>query len=258
MMIKKILNQSQTKILNYDSSNLKDIDQKKFNCHNLFYISQNKINNRKFLNPAYNTSFKNSRSFNIYTLMMVVAIMKFEKFNQIQINKSINNLSPLPGRRQFITTRDKGVFIIDYAHTIEAYRSLFKEICTNEEITTEEITTLFGCGGDRDKSKRWITGGIVDRYSKNIIITQDNSRTEKFSMIHRDIREGIKNQKKVVIIKSRKKAIKYMFKMSSNNKLNFILGKGNENFIYENNKIIKHNDIIYLKKIIETHEHETI
>ena len=49
-----------------------------------------------------------------------------------------------------------------------------------------------------------------------------------------------------------------MFKMSSNNKINFILGKGNENFIYENNKTIKHNDIIYLKEIIEKHDHETI
>ena len=49
-----------------------------------------------------------------------------------------------------------------------------------------------------------------------------------------------------------------MFNMSSSNKLNFILGKGNENFIYENNKIIKHNDIICLKKIIENHEHKTI
>ena len=185
--------------------------------------------------------------------MMVVAIMKFEKFNKIQINKSINNLSPLPGRRQFITTKDKGMFIIDYAHTVEAYRSLFREISVNQE-----ITTLFGCGGDRDKSKRKITGRLVDQYSKNIIITEDNSRTEKFSSIHRDIREGIKDSKKVIIIKSRKKAIKHMFNMSSNNKLNFILGKGNENFIYEKNKIIKHNDIIYLKKIIENHEHKTI
>ena len=66
--------------------------------------------------------------------MMVVAIMKFEKFNKIQINKSINNLSPLPGRRQFITTKDKGMFIIDYAHTVEAYRSLFREISVNQRL----------------------------------------------------------------------------------------------------------------------------
>ena len=249
----KILNQSLTKILNYDSLNLKNIDAKKFNCRRLFYISQKKIKNKKVLNTTFKPPSKNTSSFNIYTLMMVAAIMKFEKFNEVQINKSISNLSPVLGRRHFITTKDKGVFIIDYAHTVEAYRELFKEICTNKE-----TTTLFGCGGDRDKSKRRITGGIVDQYSTNIIITEDNSRSEKFSSIYRDIREGIKDTKKITIIKSRKKAIKHMFNMSSSNKLNFILGKGNENFIYENNKIIKHNDIICLKKIIENHEHKTI
>ena len=58
--------------------------------------------------------------------MMVAAIMKFEKFNEVQINKSISNLSPVLGRRHFITTKDKGVFIIDYAHTVEAYRRYLK------------------------------------------------------------------------------------------------------------------------------------
>ena len=103
----KILNQSTTKILNYDSLKLRNIDKKKFNCNNIFYISQKKIKNKSFINTNFKTSFKDSRCFNTYTLMMVVAIMKFEKFNKIQINKSINNLSPLPGGDNLLQLKTK-------------------------------------------------------------------------------------------------------------------------------------------------------
>ena len=67
--------------------------------------------------------------------------------------------------------------------------------------------------------------------------------------------KGIKNLDKVKIIKSRKKAIKYMLQTSSGDQLNFILGKGNEDYILENNKKIKHNDVIYLKNIISSYEY---
>ena len=98
---------------------------------------------------------------------------------------------------------------------------------------------------------------LLINFIKNII-TEDNSRTEKFKKILNDILKGIKNLDKVKIIKSRKKAIKYMLRTSSNDQLNFILGKGNEDYILEDNKKIKHNDIIYLKNILRNHEYKTI
>ena len=95
------------------------------------------------------------------------------------------------------------------------------------------------------------TAKVVDTYSTNIIITKDNSRTEKFETIYKDILKGIIDKTKVVIMPSRKKAINYLIKTSNSNHLNFILGKGNEDYILENNKKIKHNDMIYLNKIIK-------
>ena len=120
------------------------------------------------------------------------------------------------------------------------------------------ICTLFGCGGDRDKSKRKRTSTIVDQFSTKIIITEDNSRTEQFKKIVEDILKGIKNLDKVKIIKSRKKAMKYMLQKSSKEQINFILGKGNEDYILENNKKIKHNDVTYLKNILRNYEYKTI
>ena len=184
---------------------------------------------------------------------MIFAVMRLEKFKIPMIFESIYNLKSLNGRRQIFITKEKGDFIIDYAHTIQAYKNIYKDFNTNKK-----ICTLFGCGGDRDKSKRKMTSKIVDQFSSKIIITEDNSRTEQFKKILNDILKGIKNLDKVKIIKSRKSAIKYMLQTSSYDRVNFILGKGNEDYILENNKKIKHNDVIHLKNILRNYEYKTI
>jgi len=249
----KILNQSRTSIINLDSKNLKKINHLKYDCKRIFYISKNKVINKKIINTSLRENIKNSKNFNLYSLLTIVAVMKFEKFNTSMILKSINNLDYVKGRRQIFITRENGEFIIDYAHTVQAYKNIFREFDMSKK-----ICTLFGCGGDRDKLKRKSTGRIVDQFSSKIIITEDNSRTEQFRNILKDILKGIKNLDKVKIIKSRKKAIRYMLRISSNDQLNFIMGKGNENYILENNKKIKHNDVNYLKSILRNYEYKTV
>ena len=249
----KIMNQSTTSIINYDSNNLKNIDRHKYDCKKIFYISQNKSKNKKIINIPLRGNIKNIKNFNIYSLLMIFAVMRLEKFKIPMIFESIYNLKSLNGRRQIFITKEKGDFIIDYAHTIQAYKNIYKDFNTNKK-----ICTLFGCGGDRDKSKRKMTSKIVDQFSSKIIITEDNSRTEQFKKILNDILKGIKNLDKVKIIRSRKSAIKYMLQTSSYDRVNFILGKGNEDYILENNKKIKHNDVIHLKNILRNYEYKTI
>ena len=249
----KILNQSRTSIINFDSKNLKNIDHLKYDCKKIFYISQNKMKNKEIINTSLGENIKNLKNFNLYSLLMIIAVMKLEKFNTSMILKSISNLDYVKGRRQIFITRENGEFIIDYAHTVQAYKNIFREFDMNKK-----ICTLFGCGGDRDKLKRKSTGRIVDQFSSKIIITEDNSRTEQFKKILKDILKGIKNLDKVKIIKSRKKAIRYMLRISSNDQLNFIMGKGNENYILENNKKIKHNDVNYLKSILRDYEYKIV
>ena len=198
-------------------------------------------------------NIKNLKNFNLYSLLMIFAVMRLEKFKTAVIFKSINNLKSVVGRRQMFITSKKGDFIVDYAHTVQAYKNIYKDF--NMDKT---VCTLFGCGGDRDRLKRKKTSKIVDQFSSKIIITEDNSRTEKFKKILNDILKGIKNLDKVKIIRSRKKAIKYMLHISSKDQLNFILGKGNEDYILENNRKIKHNDVVYLENILKNYEHKTI
>ena len=195
-----ILKQSKTAIVNYDSIHLKKITQSKYCLQNLYFISRKTMNNKKGLNINMKVYENKYDSFNPYSIKMISALMKLEKFRESMILRSIDNLTPLKGRRQIINTLKKGSFIIDYAHTVDAYKNIYKDFANNKK-----IVTLFGCGGDRDKSKRMTTAKVVDNYSTHIIITKDNSRTEKFDIICRDILKGIKNKTKIDIIASRKK-----------------------------------------------------
>ena len=255
-----ILKQCKKAILNYDSSLLIKNNLDKYVNIDYFYFSLMSSKNRKILskykkdniyihNKIINLDKDKKKYFNIYSILMICSLLKLEHYSMKLINSSIRNLSRLLGRRQVIETKNKGTFIVDYAHTIQAYRDIYKDFKSSDY-----IVTLFGCGGDRDQSKRVITAKIVDNSSSFSIITEDNSRTEKLNSIINKISSGFKNKKRYIIIESRKQAIKHLFINSSNKHTNFILGKGNENFIIKNNSKVKHNDIIYLNNLIKEYE----
>ena len=91
----------------------------------------------------------------------------------------------------------------------------------------KKIILVFGCGGDRDKKKRFIMGRIADKYCSNVLITDDNPRFEDPSKIRLQIAKGCKKSK---IIPSREEAIKRAFKLLNNTNLLLITGKGHENY----------------------------
>jgi UDP-N-acetylmuramoyl-L-alanyl-D-glutamate--2,6-diaminopimelate ligase len=255
-----ILKQCKKAILNYDSSLLIKNNFKKYGNIDYFYFSIMNSKNKKILskynkdniyiyNKAINLNKNKKKYFNVYSLLLICSLLKIEHYSMRLINSSIRNLSRLLGRRQVIETKNKGTFIIDYAHTIQSYRDIYKDFKSSDY-----VTTLFGCGGDRDQSKRVTTAKIVDSNSSFSIITEDNSRTEKINSIINKISSGFKNKKRYIVIESRKQAIKHLFINSSNKHTNFILGKGNENYLIKNNSKVKHNDIIYLNKLINEYE----
>ena len=255
-----ILQQCKKAILNYDSSLLSKNNFNKYRNMEYFYFSILNDQNDKILskynegnifinNRVINLDKNKKKYFNIYSLLLICSLLKLEQYSMRLINSSILALIGLLGRRQVIETKNKGTFVIDYAHTIQSYRDIYKDFKSYGH-----VTTLFGCGGDRDQSKRVITAKIVDSNSSFTIITEDNSRTEKLSSIIDEITSGFKHKKRYIIINSRKQAIKYLFNNSLSRHINFILGKGNENYLINNNSKIKHNDIIYLNNLINKYE----
>ncbi len=127
------------------------------------------------------------------------------------------------GRIDYIEKKNKKI-VIDYAHTPDGLKQVLKNLLSH---FNKKIILVFGCGGDRDKKKRFIMGRIADKYCSNVLITDDNPRFEDPSKIRLQIAKGCKKSK---IIPSREEAIKRAFKLLNNTNLLLITGKGHENY----------------------------
>lgn len=132
------------------------------------------------------------------------------------------------GRFEILPLKTDYKVIIDYAHTPD---SLKQVLLTLLSFPKNKLITLFGCGGDRDKSKRGEMGRIAAEYSDEVIITSDNPRTENPSEIIEDILSGTDRAKTpVYIIENRKKAIEYALQKAQKNDIILLAGKGHETY----------------------------
>ena len=174
-----------------------------------------------------------------------------ERYSLNKIKSILNKKSKvIKGRMNYFNDKiNNAIYIIDYAHTENALELLLRDI----KIQSGKLflITLFGCGGNRDISKRSRMGIIAKKYSDKIILTDDNPRNEDSMSIIDDIHKKIKDKSNIYIIPNRKKAIEKAFSMSTKDTVIIFAGKGNEDNIIYNNKVISHNDINYLKKLLK-------
>ena len=148
----------------------------------------------------------------------------------LKINKIFNKISKITsveGRLQLIRTLpNKSKIFLDYAHTPAA---LENAIISLREHFQKKVTVVFGCGGERDKTKRALMGKVAKKYCDKIYITDDNPRTENPKRIRRDIMKGLNNFK-AKEIGNRRKAITHALKNSDPYEIILIAGKGHEIF----------------------------
>ena len=155
--------------------------------------------------------------------------------------KKIRRIKPIKGRMMILKRHP--LVIIDYPHTSSAFENCLKQFIKRKG----RLIVIFGCGGNRDISKRKIIGELALRYADVPIVTEDNSRNENLENIVKDITQD--NSKDFITIKSRPFAIKYAFKIAKKNDVILVLGKGHERTIirqYEEN----YSDIEEVKKWI--------
>ena len=166
--------------------------------------------------------------FTVYNSLAVIAACYKLNVPKEIIKEGFNKTKGVPGRFE-IVPNDKGVnVIIDYAHTPDAIENILN---TAKEFSKSNIITVFGCGGDRDKTKRPIMGSIAQRLSDICIITNDNPRTEDPQLIISDILEGINiNNNNYNIIPDREEAIKTAILKAQKDDTVVITGKGHENY----------------------------
>ncbi len=169
--------------------------------------------------------------FNAYNLVTVYAIAELLGEDKIEILTALSSLDSVAGRFQYMTSKTGITAIVDYAHTPDALENVLKTI-SSIRTRNEQVFTIVGCGGDRDKAKRPKMAGIACELSDKVIITSDNPRTEEPQAIIDDMMTGVEGQhfKKTLSVTDRAEAIKTAISMAEKGDIILIAGKGHENY----------------------------
>ncbi|WP_417859043.1 UDP-N-acetylmuramoyl-L-alanyl-D-glutamate--2,6-diaminopimelate ligase, partial [Xanthomarina gelatinilytica] len=170
-------------------------------------------------------------NFNAYNVLAIYATAELLGLEKVETLRMISELESVAGRFQYLISDNKITAIVDYAHTPDALKNVLETI-NSIRTKNEELITVFGCGGNRDKTKRPKMGHIASALSSKVIVTSDNPRNEAPESIMEDIEKGIEPQnfKKVLSIADRKQAIKTACQMANPNDIILIAGKGHETY----------------------------
>ncbi len=187
----------------------------------------------------YNVKLKMNGMFSVYN---VLAALTTALALDMDIEKSIKTMEEnggVAGRFEVVIT--KPTVIVDYAHTPDGLANVLK---TARDITPSDgkLICLFGCGGDRDATKRPKMGAIAEELADKVIITSDNPRSEDPQQIITDILAGLKRVNDVIVEPDRELAIKEAHKIAQPNDVVLIAGKGHEDYQILANETIHFDD----------------
>ena len=190
--------------------------------------------------------------FNAYNLLAVYGIAIELGEDQTEVLTVLSQLEAVEGRFQFVQSEKGLTAIVDYAHTPDALANVLKTI-ENIRTKNENVFTVVGCGGDRDKLKRPAMAEIACKLSDKVILTSDNPRSEDPDQIIKDMMEGVDatSFKKVLSITDREQAIKTAVALAEPSDIILIAGKGHEK--YQEINGVKHNfdDMQTVKELIK-------
>ena len=171
--------------------------------------------------------------FNAYNVVQSLLICTALGIDGADIMKVLWRCTGAPGRLEKVLldeeAKDRPTVFVDYAHTPDALENVsrtLKKLKSNRD----KLIILFGCGGDRDKSKRPKMAHIAETYANEVIVTSDNPRTEDPKMIIKDIMAGFKKPEKVTVVESRKEAIEKAILDTGSRAIILIAGKGHETY----------------------------
>lgn len=194
-------------------------------------IKDYKLNNNgieidiSFEGKNYNIKTQIFGDFQVYNICCAIFVVKSLGFKILEIIDAVKNIKSVRGRMEIVPIKNKNASaVIDYAHTPDA---LENAILACKKHTENRIITIFGCGGDRDKAKRPLMGEITTINSDEVIVTDDNPRTENAANIRAEILAKCPNAKEIA---DRKEAIIYGLKNLNEGDVLLIAGKGHEDY----------------------------
>ena len=176
-------------------------------------------------------------NFNAYNLLAIYATADLLGQDKMEVLRIISELENVDGRFQHTISKTGISAIVDYAHTPDALKNVLETI---DVVRThnEQVITVVGCGGDRDKTKRPKMGNIASVLSSQVVFTSDNPRSEDPEKIIGEMEAGVQpeNYKKTISITNRKQAIKTACKLADKGDIILIAGKGHETYQIIGNK----------------------
>lgn len=186
-----------------------------------------KLSGSKFVvncfDDIFNIEISCAGKFNVYNALSAIITAKLLGINSEHIVAGLYTLENVAGRFNLLSVGTKSV-VIDFAHTPDGMENVLR---TAKALSKGYITTVFGCGGNRDKGKRKVMGEIANKYSDKVIITSDNPRFENPYSIIDEIKQGCPNG---LVIENRTQAIITAVTTSPENSCILVLGKGAEDY----------------------------
>jgi len=198
-----------------------------------------------------NLELKITGLFNVYNVLSAVGAALAEGIDSQIIKTALEKFQSVPGRFELVDAGQPFSVIVDYAHTPDGLENILK---TAQQIAKQRIIVVFGCGGDRDRTKRPIMGKIAAQYSHVVIATSDNPRSEEPEQILEEIevgiKEGLTDGKIYNKIIDRRQAIAHALHIAQRDDIVIIAGKGHENYQILKDKTISFDDKEVVKEII--------
>ncbi len=194
-------------------------------------IISNSINGLEMNIDYKSIWFKLFGDFNAYNLLSVYGAAVLMGEQPEEVLTVLSNINPVPGRMEVVPNRVNVTALVDYAHTPDALKNVLETIA---ELRTgnENVITVIGCGGDRDKDKRPLMGSIASEMSDKVIFTSDNPRSEDPNTIIEEMKQGVgaSNKRKVVALVNREEAIKTACLLALPKDIILVAGKGHEDY----------------------------
>lgn len=203
-------------------------------------VLENNLSGLVMIVDGHEAHFRMIGTFNAYNLLAVYGAAKYLGQDSIEVLAALSTLQGAPGRFESISSRNEKILgIVDYAHTPDA---LLNVLATIQQLrnNAEQIITVIGCGGDRDKAKRPLMAQVAADKSDRTILTSDNPRSEEPDAILDDMEAELTfaQKRKVLRIADRKEAIKTACSLAMPGDIILVAGKGHET--YQEVKGVRH------------------
>jgi UDP-N-acetylmuramoyl-L-alanyl-D-glutamate--2,6-diaminopimelate ligase len=217
-----LLNTVKCKKVTYSTENNADFIAKGINCQ------PSRTSFKLLCDELLHIDVNTGGNFTVYNALCAISAAKQLGIENSAIVTALANFCGVKGRAEVVKTNKDFTVIIDYAHTPDGLKNILK---TFKKCAKNRIILVFGCGGDRDKTKRAPMGEIASIYADYVIVTSDNPRTENPREIINDIMNGIPNALfKGKIIENRAEAIKFALSIAQKDDIIILAGKGHETY----------------------------